>query len=327
MTKVTLSSCMLLLLLAPWAWATTGQEPHPPTNLEIPFLDRESAGARWTAMGGAAMATVDDGSSMSINPAGLGRIRRIEALGTIQKQSLDVEANWFGTKTTRSLSSTALKEFTFSFPFPTYRGSLVMAGSVYRRNVIDGYTVRRGTDPDGNIPNRDSEDRNGLVTAWSGGMAVQVSPEAFVGFEAHGFTGNYQETDTWGTWGTCNDVDFSWNTDIGGYGASMGVQYEPIPLVELGAVLRTPQRITLKGDITEPDGSVTGCPERLYSLDDVATLPYSMGVGVAFAPSTFLVAFDLTYTDWHELKYPGPTRDPVTDEYIYDPTTDIRLGV
>jgi hypothetical protein len=319
---------MLLLVSAPWVWATTGQEPHPPTSLEIPFLEREAQGARWIAMGGAGMAAVDDGSSMAINPAGLGRIRRIEVLGTIQKQSLDVEATWFGTKATRSLSSTALKELTFSFPFPTYRGSLVMTGSVFRRNVIDAYTVRRGTDPDGNVPNRDSEERRGLVTAWSGGMALQVSPEAFVGFEAHGFTGDFKETDRWEAWGICSDAEFAWDTDVGGYGASMGVQYEPIPLVELGAVLKTPQRITLKGDITQPDGGDPApCAQRLYSIDDVATLPYSMGFGVAFAPSTFLVTFDLTYTDWHELKYPGPTRDLATDEYVYDPTTDIRLGV
>jgi|GEM_PF-6872873 len=327
MTKATLVALTLLLGSAPWAWATTGQEPHPPTSLEIPFLEREAIGARWTAMGGAAMAAVDDGSSITINPAGLGRIRRIEVLASIQKQSLDVEAAWFGTKTTRSLSSTALREFTVSFPFPTYRGSFVMAGSLFRRNVIDAYTVRRGTDPDGDVLNRDSEERTGLVTAWSGGMALQVSPEAFVGFEVHGFTGNYRETDIWDVWGSCDDVEFAWDTDVGGYGASMGVQYEPMPLVQLGAVLRTPQRITLKGDISQPDGGAAGCPQRIYSIDDTATLPYSMGLGVAFAPSTFLVTFDLAYTDWHELKYPGPTRDPDTDEYIYEPTTDVRLGV
>jgi hypothetical protein len=203
----------------------------------------------------------------------------------------------------------------------------VVAGSLFRRNVIDGYTVRRGVDPAGDVPNHDSEERSGLVTAWSGGMALQVSPEAFVGFEAHGFTGNYRETDMWDVWGSCDDVEFAWDTDVGGYGASMGVQYEPIPLVQIGAVLRTPQRITLKGDISQPAGGVAGCAQRLYSIDDTATLPYSMGFGVAFAPATFLVTFDLAYTDWHELKYPGPTRDPVTDEFIYDPTTDLRLGV
>ena len=326
MTKASFVITTLILLATPAAWATTGQEPHPPTALEIPFLERDPMGARWTAMGGAAIGAVDDGSSMAINPAGLGRIRRIEILGTIQKQSLDIDATWFGTTASRSLSSTALRELTLSFPFPTYRGSLVMAGSVARRNVIDAYTVRSGTDPDGDVPNRDSEERNGTVTAWGGGMALQVSSQAFVGFEVHGFTGGYEETDKWDVWGGCENVRFAWDTDVGGYGASIGFQYEPMPLFEVGAVLKTPQRISLEGEIDQP-ASEAGCPQRIYSIDDTATLPYSVGVGIAVAPSTFLVTADLAYTDWHETKYPGPTRDADTDEYIYDQTTDIRLGV
>ena len=63
MTKVALVSTMIFFLMVPRLWATTGQEPHPPTNLEIPFLDRDAMGARWTAMGGASMAAVDDGSA------------------------------------------------------------------------------------------------------------------------------------------------------------------------------------------------------------------------------------------------------------------------
>jgi len=327
MIRVMCAAVALALCAAPFVWATTGQEPHPPTSLEIPFLDRDPLGARWMAMGGAAIGAVDDGSSIAINPAGLAKIRRIELLGTVQKQSLDIDATWFGSKTSRSLSSTALRELTLSFPFPTYRGSLVMAGSVARRNVIDAYTVRQGTNPDGDVPYRDSEERSGVVTAWSGGGALQVSPKAFVGFEVHGFTGDYDETDRWDVWGTCEDVEFAWDTDVGGYGASMGMQYEPVPMLEVGAVLRTPQRITLEGEIDQPDGGEAGCPQRIYSIDDTATLPYSLGFGVAVAPATFLVTLDVEYTDWHETKYPGPTRDPVTDEYIYEATTDVRVGV
>ncbi len=335
MTKVALVCTMIFFLMVPWLWATTGQAPHPPTNLEIPFLDRDAMGARWTAMGGASMAAVDDGSAIVNNPAGLAKIRRIEVLGTIQKQSLDVDATWFGTKTSRSLSSTTMRDLAFSFPFPTYRGSIVIAGSVFRRNILDGYTLRRGTNPDGGVPYRDSEERSGLLTGWSGGVALQVSPEAFVGFEAHGFSGKFNETDKWDPWGSCADVVFSSSTDLGGYGASIGMQYEPSPLLGIGAVIKTPQRITLKGDLELPDwdDGKQDCVQRLYSVDDTATLPYSMGFGLAVMPSNFLVTFDLVYTDWQELRYPGPTRDfdpqenANTGDYIYKATTDLRAGV
>ena len=44
--------------------------------------------------------------------------------------------------------STTLRELSVSFPLPTYRGSLVLAGSVFRRNILDAYTVRQGQNPD-----------------------------------------------------------------------------------------------------------------------------------------------------------------------------------
>jgi hypothetical protein len=337
MTKSTLVWAMFVLMLAPWLWATTGQEPHPPTNLEIPFLDRDPMGARWTAMGGAALAAIDDGSSISTNPAGLAKIRRIEMLGTIQKQSLETQATWFGTRTSRSLSTTALREAAVAFPFPTYRGSLVLAGSVSRRNILDGYTVRAGVNPDDDLTYSDREERNGFLTAWSGAVALQVSPQAFIGFEAHGFSGQFDEVDRWRQWGACSDVTFAWNTDLGGYGGTVGMQYELSSLWGVGAVLRTPQRVTLEGEIEQPewDQAKSECNGVRYSVDDQATLPYSLGVGMALTPANLLVTLDVTYTDWHELKYPGPTRDleevtpdtyDYTGDYIYDPTTDIRLG-
>jgi hypothetical protein len=329
MPKVTTAFFAAILVMAPSLWATTGQEPHPPTSLEIPFLERDPVGARWTAMGGASIGAVDDGSSLMLNPAGLGKMRRIELLGTIQKQTADVDATWFGTKTSRSLSSTALREVAVSFPFPTYRGSLVLAGSISRRNVLDAYTVRSGTYPVGDVPYDDRENREGLLTAWSGGLGLQVSPQAFVGFEVHGFTGNFNETDQWAVWGDCSDVVFAWDTDLGGYGATIGMQYQPSPLVGMGAVLRTPQRISLKGRIEQPewDPYREDCVSSLYSVDDTATLPYSVGLGLAFTPANFLAAVDVIYTDWQEITYPGPTRDPVTDEFIYGATTDIRAGL
>jgi hypothetical protein len=331
MTKVTLTCSIIIVLAAPCLWATTGQEPHPATNLEIPFLERDVMGARWTAMGGAGIAAIDDGSSLTLNPAGLAKIRRIEVLSTIQKQSLDVDATWFGNETSRSLSSTTLRELSVSFPFPTYRGSLVIAGSLSRRNVLDGYTVRQGVNPDDELHYYDGEERSGLLTSWGGGMGLQVSSNAFIGFEAHGFTGDFDETDRWTRWGICSDAVFAWDTDLGGYGATIGMQYEPSSYVGLGAVLKTPQRVSIKGEIEQ---SEQDCGTGLYRVDDTATLPYSVGVGLAFTPASLLATVDVIYTDWQEIDYPGPTRDldtltthDYTGAYIYGTTADVRLGL
>ena len=329
-SALSITAVLAIIALVPAAWALTGQEPHPPTSLEIPFLEREPFGARWTAMGGAAIGAIDDGSAFAINPAGLGRIRRIEFLGTLQKQSYDVDANWFGKPTSSSISTTTLRELTLSFPFPTYRGSLVFSGSMSRRNVFDAFTVRSGFDPALDATRTDREERSGMLTSWGAGISAQVSPQAFVGLEGHGFTGSLDTKDEWSDWFGCNNAVFSSNTDLGGYGGSVGMQYQPIPLVGIGAVLKSPERVTLKGDLHQPVfvGEGAGvCEDREFSVDDEATLPYSMGVGISLAPANLLVNFDVVYTDWHELKYQGRVRDPNTGAYLYDPTTDLHIGV
>jgi hypothetical protein len=342
MTKLAFLSVLIFFLLSTGVLAGSAsfsdsllQGVHPPTNLEIPFLERQALGARWIAMGGASLATVDDGSALAINPAGLGKIRRIEFLGTLEKQSRDVDATWFGTKSSRSVSTTAFREATLSFPFPTYRGSLVIAGSVFRPNILDSYTVRTGTNPANDLIYRDSENRTGTLTGWAGGLSAQVSPEVFVGGEFHAYTGRYKEDDAWDRWGRCTGARFTWDLDLGGYGASVGMQYQALPLLGIGAVLRSPQKISLKGDIEEPDiADAASCdpitPQQMavFRVDETATLPYSMGLGLAFAPGSFLVSLDAVYTDWRELSYPTNfTRDPLTDQFLYSPTTDVRAGV
>jgi long-subunit fatty acid transport protein len=295
----------------------------------MPFLARDALGARWMAMGGACIAAVDDGSALYMNPAGLAKIRRIELLTTFQKESYDIDTEWSpafamrGGTASRSVSSTRLRELALSFPLPTYRGSLVLAGSVFRTHMLDTYSVRQVMGYH-DLDWRDAEETGGALTAWAGAIAVQVSPQAFVGFEAHAFTGDYDRNDVWSPWNECDDAVFDWDTDLGGYGASFGLQYQPIPLASMGLLLRSPQRITLKGDIVEPFETCSG---DFFIVDDRATLPYSMGVGVAVMPATFLVTFDAFYTNWNELDYPGFTRDPDTDEYLYESTTDLRFGL
>jgi long-subunit fatty acid transport protein len=198
-----------------------------------------------------------------------------------------------------------------------------------RRNIFDSYTVRAGIYPSGSVPYRDSEERSGVLTCWSAGLSTQVSPQAFVGVEGHGFTGDLNEIDKWAAWGICDDAEFSSKADLGGYGASIGMQYQPLPIIGIGAVLTTPQRITLKGGGDQPvwDSDAQDCVNQRFSIDDSATLPYSMGVGVSVAPSRFLINLDMVYTDWHELKYLGRVRDPNSGDYLYKPTTDLRAGV
>lgn len=325
---------LMMVLGGTLAYARTPSYPHPPTGLEIPFLERDALGARWASMGGASIAAVDDGSSMFNNPAGLGKIRRIEVLGSVEKQSRDVEATWFGRTSNGSVSSTGLRELTVAFPFPTYRGSLVMAGSVHRRNMLRNYTYRTRLHPvDTTSIYDDAEETRESLTAWAFGVSAQVSPKAYVGIEAHAFSGQYKSDIYWDLFRDADstkweNMDYSRDSDLRGYGASVGAQFEAAKFITLGLVLRTPQVVRLEGVARYLVERSNQWETVLFDTDKTLTLPYSAGLGIALAPANFLCTVDLLYTDWQEVDYESLlVRDPDTRAYLYGATTDVRAGI
>jgi long-subunit fatty acid transport protein len=321
---LTLSTFAMVVILL--AGASAAQEATPRTNLDIPFLNRDEIGARWAGMGGACMAIVDDGAAAYYNPAGLGYIRRIEIGASFNRRSLDIESDWFGQSNTSSVSSTRFEDLAVSYPFPTYRGSFVLAASVFRPTSFDQYLDRQATRLTADY--HDVEQRKVTLTAWSGAAAVQLSPNIFFGAEAHFYTGDLDFEDNLYPWGPCEapGATFSQSADLGGYGGTIGLTYVPHPLLSFGVVARTPQRINVDGSeiYTEADGT---CDKYRQSVDYDIDIPYSLGLGVAVRPPDLSIAADLVWTDWEELDYPGKVRDIDTGQFLFDPTTDVRLGV
>jgi hypothetical protein len=319
--SLAVASVLLLLLMR-----IASADDVPPTNRDIPFLDRDEIGARWAAMGGACIALVDDGSAVYYNPAGLGKIRRIEVLGTFNRRSLNIDSKWFGDGDQSSVSATRLENVAVSYPFPTYRGSLVLTGSVHRTTSYDQYLDRRAVED--LIEYHDVEERKVTLTAWTGAFSVQLSPNVFVGGEAHFYTGGLEFDDHLYPWGDCPSpgATFSQHADLGGFGGSVGLVYMPHPLFSFGLNARTPQRITLDGtEIYTDDGA--GCYQERQGINYDVDLPFSVGLGMAVTPTDLAIAFDVVYTDWHELDFPGMVRDIETGKFLYDATTDIRAGV
>ena len=277
-------------------------------------------------MGGACMAIVDDGMAAYYNPAGLGQIRRIEFGATFDRNSLDVKSEWLGYQNQASVSATRLENMAISYPFPTYRGSLVFTGSMFRVTSFDQYLDRRAVKD--MVEYHDTEEREAVLTAWSGAMATQISPDLFIGAEAHVFTGKRNYEDHYYPWYPCPPPGgvFSETTDLGGYGGAIGLIYIPHPLISLGVVAKTPQRISIEGSEVYTRDDTTGCYMDHYRIDENIDIPYSIGFGVGLRPPSLDLDLDFVFTDWHELDYPGRVRDPETGNFLFDATTDIRVG-
>jgi hypothetical protein len=109
---------------------------------ELPFTTKVGIGARAAGMGFAYGAVSEDGSSLFYNPAGLAQIRRIEVSGGLlhDSQSREVSFNTAsdgfpgtGNSTQKADSrTTQISHLSVAYPFPTYRGSLVL-GLAYQR--------------------------------------------------------------------------------------------------------------------------------------------------------------------------------------------------
>jgi hypothetical protein len=96
-------------------------------------------------------------------------------------------------------------------------------------------------------------------------------------------------------------------------------------MASFGLVIKAPERISVRG--TELyTVSFDPCEDAEYSIRYDMDLPWSIGFGFGIMPPSFNIGFDVIHNDWHQFKFPGEVRDPVTGAYYYDATTDIRFG-
>ncbi|MBN1999619.1 hypothetical protein JW935_18845 [candidate division KSB1 bacterium] len=90
------------------------------------------AGVRSLSMGGAYVGIADDNSAIYWNPAGMGQIRRMELNVGFAHNKMGNEAVFLGNTSNSSHSFTRLNSIGFTYPVPTYQGSLVL-GLAYNK--------------------------------------------------------------------------------------------------------------------------------------------------------------------------------------------------
>jgi long-subunit fatty acid transport protein len=268
-------------------------------------------GARTLAMGGAAIAAVNDATALIYNPAGLARITRIELGGTMTHQRTGNASQWQFSRYSFSgphQNNTRFGSANLVLPVPTYRGSLVLALGVNRVDSFDrtmeySQSVSyQGTD----FSETAIELESGGIYVWSFGGAVDVSPNVSVGGALNLWSG--KDDYTW---------FHEWETDIpsdtviddrivdrySGFNGKLGVRIQPNKALVLGATIESPVTLTIKEDWnarTIEDGEEI--VEDYYSEYKIS-LPFNLGAGVAFNLNQLTLAGDLNYTDWTQTEY------------------------
>lgn len=314
---------------------------------EIPLTHSVPVGARAMGMAGAYSAVADDATALFYNPAALARVERIELALSIGYNRVEDETQHLGNvPMARDASSTRVNHLGFAYPFPTYRGSLVIGMAFNQLANLDRDYLRMGHR--GTI--LEDEERiieDGSLNAWTGGIAFDASPRVSLGLSASLLTGtSYRESEShyledgvlYG--GRPGMVSFDTNiiedTDIVGVTGAFGALVRVGESGRFSLVLNLPKAIDLDGDAFDDileifkgdDGAEPDTLTDVYEdsvFESNLTLPFSTTVGLAWRFGDILAAGDLQLTDWTAIDFEGPLRTPDREE-VYRTTLGVRVG-
>jgi long-subunit fatty acid transport protein len=303
----------------------------------IQLTDHIGLGARTMGMGGAAIAVSEDISALYWNPAGLAQVRRIEISGGLSHQRYTSKTQYFDNAARDRESNTRLSAVGMVFPVPTYRGSLVFALGTGRVKNFDAVFIQRGYSLQDEWWEDGKETQSGGLFSWSVGGAIDVSPNLSLGAAVNLWDGNYNydwdaffadTQDMYFTPPADFDTTYIHDTkeaDLDGLNLKLGGLLRLSRFVKAGLTITSPVSYDISGEVVErtvdvfDDGSVDQFMDSFYFENEIST-PWEFGLGVAWSVPTFLMAADLRYADWSQMKF---NDQPLDD---YDETLSVSIG-
>ncbi len=188
---------LLLLSIVAFSLAQTAEEAVNLTENEHGF------GIKAAAMGNAFTGIADDYSAIYWNPGGLAQLHKQQIYGSLNHLQLRTDATYLGNKTRVDQGFTKFQSFGYVYPFPTRRGSLVLALGYQRVKDLNGIVQFNGYNTNSNdlafsIYNdlgyngitlafdRDFElsqdiKQEGHIAQWSIASAIDLSPNFSAG--------------------------------------------------------------------------------------------------------------------------------------------------
>ncbi len=314
----------------------------PDLASEIPLPLLTGTDARPMGMGGAGLAISEDASAIYWNPAGLAQMRRIEMSATMTHDRSEFTSELSGFSSTVSNRSTRFGNGRFVYPFPTYRGSLVLAiGNDQFRNYDQDLEILTREGPAGQrLEYHDTISESGKLSGWGFALAGEASPRLYLGGALYIHDGN----DDIAINQVTEDIDnanpdtlrlddiVETETEISGVSANFGILYRVNSHVRVGATARTKMSLTLEGtqvfdDLTVLDnGAEIFSPLSEVAFKDKIDFPASFGIGGAASTGGLTIALDGRYTDWSQIAF---DQNPLGNRGLgeqYQDNVSISLG-
>ena len=130
---------LAIALLCVWVGGAAAQEERAIDNFA-------GVGVRAMGMGGAFVGVADDFTAMYWNPAGLAQMQRREVQVSFLRNSRANDSIFNGTPGRSELTNTRFGSLGFVYPYPVYRGSLVLAAGLTRIKDFDWSLNLKGED-------------------------------------------------------------------------------------------------------------------------------------------------------------------------------------
>ncbi len=130
---------LAIALLCVWVGGAAAQEERAIDNFA-------GVGVRAMGMGGAFVGVADDFTAMYWNPAGLAQMQRREVQVSFLRNSRANDSIFNGTPGRSELTNTRFGSLGFVYPYPVYRGSLVLAAGLTRIKDFDWSLNLKGDD-------------------------------------------------------------------------------------------------------------------------------------------------------------------------------------
>ena len=328
---------LAIALLCVWACGAVAQEERAIDNFA-------GVGVRAMGMGGAFVGVADDFTAMYWNPAGLAQMQQREVQVSFLRNSRANDSVFNGTAGRSELTNTRFGSLGFVYPYPVYRGSLVLAAGLTRIKDFDWSLNLKGDD-DGLAADHAFQHEGELALAGVS-AAIDVSPAVSLGATLGLVSGEDEAVNEF-DWADSQDEFLEQRFFARD---SFTDEYQWTPYAVLGAMLRTPRdnpryrlgatfttggthkiRYKFNGPVSYEkinpcspdkllesdfdlikcdDGTVGEFPDAEVSNTYELTLPFEFGVGAsAEALQGLTLAGSLHLAEWSQSEYKG------ADEY------------
>lgn len=352
---------MVLLIVAAWSlWpgqigAATLFQQVGVASAPLPV----GSGARAMGMGGAFIATADDATAASWNPAGLIQLEKPELsiVGAYTDRGYDFESSAHPEIDNHSHDRDVnLNYFSATFPF-AWKTNLVVSINYqhlydFGRSFEHGFSyAQSGLDLEQQI----AFDQSGHISALGIAAALELTPRLCAGVTLNiwsdqlGWDNGWQESYQARSTGTEAGIPVSIDTRIQehykqfrGLNLNLGLLWETTHWGSFGAVVKTPFKATMVHDYQYEETTVYGPPVDttittgpLTTEEDVELdMPLAYGIGWSRRFSdAFTLAVDIYRTHWDDYILTdgqGNQFSPIDgrpkSQSQVEPTTHVRLG-